>query len=429
MKQTKTDILTGLYTYNVLVEHLEKKLASATDLSTGILYFEIDDPARFNDLFGYNSDKEILLKLSKNISNLLDDELFIRMGTYSFAIVKDHIEDTAPLMAVAKKIINLVREPMSFNGNLLYLTVAIGITTSSKEDTTPQMLISRAENGMKESKQQGTNRISINHETATLSYEHEFKLLHDLPHAIENGEIYFVYQAQYNYDQSAFIGAEVLARWEHPELGNIPPNIFIPLAEKNGMITPLMIKTLTEVSSLFHTLDAEQIKPFSIAVNLSFQVFMEESFLDTVTFLLDAYNLKGRPLTFEIMEDTIPDHLESFTTRLKELKSLGFSLAVDDYGTGHTSLTYLLHFPIDYLKIDRSFVHHIHLNKKDYLLFKSIVDMAKILGLKVIAEGVETKEDDKIIRQFEDITVQGYLYSKPLKTENLIELLKEDRNK
>jgi len=425
MNLNKTDALTGLPTYSVLMEHLAKRMHANQPSQTGILYLEIDDPARFNDTFGYDTDKQILLQFCQNISNFLDDELFVRIGTYGFVIVKDNIENSDIMMSLGEKIINLLREPISFDDNLLYITTAIGISISSKEERDPRVLIKKAEHAMQESKREGINRISISCDRVNFSYAHESRLLHDLPQAIEHGDIHFAYQAQYSYEKSAFTGAEMLARWEHPELGNIPPEIFIPLAEKSGMITPLMTRTLIEASSMFHRLEEHNITEFAIAVNLPFQVLMEESFLDTVRFLLDAYALKGKALTFEIMEDTIPDHLESFSARLNEAKSLGFSLAVDDYGTGHTSLTYLLHFPIDYLKIDRSFVRNIHRNRRNYLLFRSIIDMAKALEVKVIAEGVETKEEDDVLRQFREITVQGYLYSKPLKEEKLIDLLEQ----
>jgi EAL domain-containing protein (putative c-di-GMP-specific phosphodiesterase class I) len=151
---------------------------------------------------------------------------------------------------------------------------------------------------------------------------------------------------------------------------------------------------------------------------------MEESFPDTVAFILEAYALQGKRLTFEIMEDTIPDHIESFTARLNEIKDLGFKLAVDDYGTGHTSLTYLLHFPVDYLKVDRSFIQGIDKKEKTFLLLKSIIDMASALNLEVVAEGVETSYEDKILRQnFSELSVQGFFYSKPSKAEDFLSLL------
>ncbi len=422
MRKHEVDALTGLATYSALLDYLEEEGSEIRTVSPEVLYIEIDEPARFNDAFGYDTDKRILLYFSENISTLLEDELFVRIGVYSFVIAKKKPSRPGELKLLADKIVNQLREPMNLEGNLLYMTASIGIASSVSLNS-GATLVRQAEYAMKKAKREGTNRIVVCHENGAFSFEHELKLLRDLPKAIENGEIYFVYQGQYSYTEKTFTGAEMLARWEHPELGNIPPNIFIPLAEKSGMITPLMNKTLIEVSKMYRELEQRGLQSFSIALNLSFQVLMEESFLDNVRFILDAYALKERPLTFEIMEDTIPDHLESFTSRLDEVKRLGFSLAVDDYGTGHTSLRYLLHFPIDYLKIDRSFVHNIHRDRRNFLLFKSMIDMADALGLKVIAEGVETREEDSVLQRFGEIIVQGYLYCKPLRQEALLALL------
>jgi diguanylate cyclase (GGDEF)-like protein len=425
MDLAKTDALTGLHTYNILLDHLEKLLLSPGEHLTGLLFLELEDPSHFNDAFGYNADKHILLQAVEGIASLLDNEHFSRVGTYSFVIVLENLSSSDDLMVLAQKIINFFREPLSFQENLLYMTAAIGIAyTQGKEKCETVSFIKQAEHAMREAQRMGINRIVVSSGESVLSYSQELRILQELPYAIEREDIYFVYQGQYCYKDESFKGAEILLRWEHPELGNIPPSVFIPLSEKSGMITPLMTRTLVEASSMFKKLQLQGIDTFSLSINLPFQVLMEESFIDTVAFLLDAYELKGKRLTFEIMEDTIPDHLESFTSRLDEIKALGFMLAVDDYGTGHTSLTYLQHFPVDFIKIDRSFITNIGVERKRFLLFKSIIDMAKALDLKVIAEGVETEEEDVILRKhFSDLTVQGFLYSKPSRAEDFLKAL------
>jgi diguanylate cyclase (GGDEF)-like protein len=421
MNLETTDALTGLYTYSVLLEYLEKR----SNVSTGILFIELDAPDRFNDTFGYNADKDILLNVVQGISKLLSEALFTRIGTYSFVIVKNDISSEKELIQLAEKIINLLREPLNFQDNLLYITAAIGISyMSAHEKCDPFTFVKHAEYAMKDAKKMGMNCIMVSEQESNFSYGQELRLLKEFPYAIEHGEIYFVYQGQYNYFEDTFIGAEMLARWKHPDLGEISPSVFIPLAEKSGMITPLMMRTLVEAASMFKKLEKKGIEDFSLSINLPFQVLMEESFPDTVAFILEAYALQGKRLTFEIMEDTIPDHIESFTARLNEIKDLGFKLAVDDYGTGHTSLTYLLHFPVDYLKVDRSFIQGIDKKEKTFLLLKSIIDMASALNLEVVAEGVETSYEDKILRQnFSELSVQGFFYSKPSKAEDFLSLL------
>jgi diguanylate cyclase (GGDEF)-like protein len=420
----RTDALTGLHTYRVLLEYLEERLHTFADESTGILFIELDDPARFNDAFGYNADKHILLSVIQSIQPLFPHTFFARIGTYSFVLIQNNPGSANEVVSMAEKIINLLREPLSFRENLLYITAAIGVSYSEKgESSEPLSLLKYAEYAMKDAKRTGMNRIMVSRQESGFFYDQELRLLKELPHAIEREEIYFVYQGQYCYERECFVGAEILVRWAHPELGNIPPSVFIPLAEKSGMITPLMNRTLVEAAAMFQKLEEKGVETFAISINLPFQVLMEESFPDTVAFILDAYGLRGKALTFEIMEDTIPDHIESFTSRLDEIKALGFKLAVDDYGTGHTSLTYLLHFPVDYLKVDRSFIMNIEKDRKNFLLFKSIVDMATALQLQVIAEGVETVEEDRVLRNFGALTVQGYLYSKPSKPEYFLSLL------
>jgi EAL domain-containing protein (putative c-di-GMP-specific phosphodiesterase class I) len=150
---------------------------------------------------------------------------------------------------------------------------------------------------------------------------------------------------------------------------------------------------------------------------------MEKHFLDTVSFVIQHYGLEGKNLTFEIMENTLPENMELFITLLHDIKKMGITIALDDYGTGHTSLKYLIDLPLDYIKIDRSFVSNVHQNKKKLLLLKTIIDMASILDLNVIAEGVEKEEEDKILKDLSAIcTIQGYLYSKPIEAKALLEL-------
>ena len=410
-----------LSVFENLKDKREKYLEKA-----GVLYVEIDEPARFNDMLMFDADERIMSNFEDKIASITDKKMLARKGQHNFVIIVDNFSVEKDLENLARNIIHIFREPMDLDGNLVYVTGSVGISFSENpiNDMSIRKLVRQAEQTMKEARLKGFNQISVFRGPAPdFSCEQELRLMKDLPKSIDKSEIYFVYQAQYSYSKQAFIGAEILARWKHPELGDISPSVFIPFAEKSGMITPLTTRILIEASVIFSKLENIGIDDFSISVNLPFQVLMEESFIDTVKFLLDAYELGGKKVTFEIMEDTIPDHIESFTLRLQEIKKLGFLLAVDDYGTGHTSLTYLLHFPVDYLKVDRSFVKDIHKNKRNYLLFKSIISTAEALELDIVAEGVETIEEDRVLKSFGDITVQGYLYSKPLEESSFLQML------
>jgi diguanylate cyclase (GGDEF)-like protein len=419
------DPLTGLYTHNTFLSLLSQLLSRTTPSSpVGILYMEFDDLARFNDTFGFDIDDRLLVALSTEIKKLLKDQLFGRVGTYRYAIAVENAEDQQ-LQLLAEQIIHLLSEPFNIDENMFYITATIGISLSKKKSCNAYTLLKYAENTMKRLQKEGTNHIGFHKEEKNPLLKEDLRLMRDLPGAIDAGEFYFVYQPQYSHKKASFTGAEILTRWRHPELGEISPARFIPLAEKTGMITPLTIQILIEASKMFDALSKIGQEKFSLAVNISPQVLMEKSFLETIQFIVEQYELKGKNLTFEIMEDTLPNNLDKFITLLQNIRKMGITIAIDDYGTGHTSLKYLMTLPVDYLKIDRSFVKDIHHDKRTFKLFKTIIDIARTLNLKVIAEGVEVEEEDQILRKLNNITVQGYLYAKPLQAETLLELKKK----
>jgi len=420
------DSLTQLINKDCLLDIIKNKLEYPNAMNRlALLYIEFDDVDRFNDVFGYDIDDKLIIQLSKKIQDILSVEFVLsRVGNYQFAILMYHdaIKDKA--YELAEKIISLLREPFCIAENMFYITTSIGISVLSSDISTPYKLLKTAENTMRKVQKNGHNNIAFTKLLNDESLKKEIELMKDLPSAIDNGEIYFVYQGQYSHDKQCFIGAEMLARWEHPKYGYIPPFIFITLAEKSGMIGPLTIKLLIEASKMFEKLEIDGIKDFSLSVNISPIVLLEKSFYDTVVFLLESYNLKDKNLTFEIMEDTVSDNIENFAKLLTKIKELGIKIAIDDYGTGHTSLSYLINLPIDYIKIDRSFVTNIDKETKKFLLLKSIIDMASTLDMKVVVEGVEEYSEDDLIKMFKDMTIQGYLYCRPINADEFMKKVK-----
>jgi len=416
------DPFTKLITRNYLLEIIKTKLEYSNVMNKiSLLYIEFDDLDRFNELFGYDIDDQLILQLTKQIQNILDAESsFARVGNYQFAILlySDNIKSNS--QKLAEQIIGLLREPFCVGDNMFYVTASIGISILSSDISDAYKLLKTAENTMRKVQKNGHNNIEFTKLLTDESLKKEIDLMRDLPSAIDSGEIYFVYQGQYSHDKKKFIGAEMLTRWNHPKYGYISPFIFISLAEKSGMIGPLTIKLLIEASKMFEKLEANGVKDFSLSVNISPVVLMEKSFYDTVVFLLDSYGLKDKNLTFEIMEDTISNNIDNFANFLDRLKKLGINIAIDDYGTGHTSLSYLINLPIDYIKIDRSFVTGIDKETKKFLLLKSIIDMANTLDMKVIVEGVEEYSEDDLIKIFKDMTIQGYLYCKPIEEDEFM---------
>jgi diguanylate cyclase (GGDEF)-like protein len=422
MHQNNIDSLTKLITRTYLLDIIKTKLEHPNVMNKlALLYIEFDDLDRFNELFGYDVDDQLLLQLTKKIQDLVDAESVVsRVGNYQFAILlyQDNVKDTA--QEIAEGIMGILREPFCIGENMFYVTASIGICVLSSDISDAYKLLKTAENTMRRVQKNGHNNIAFTKLLTDESLKKEIELMRDLPSAIDNGEIYFVFQGQYSHDRECFVGAEMLTRWNHPKYGFVSPFIFITLAEKSGMIGPLTIKLLIEASKMFEKLEAEGVKDFSLSVNISPVVLMEKSFYDTVVFLLDSYNLRGKNLTFEIMEDTVSHNIDNFANLLNKIKDLGINIAIDDYGTGHTSLSYLINLPIDYIKIDRSFVTGIDKETKKFLLLKSIIDMASTLDMKVIIEGVEEYSEDDLIKMFKDMTIQGYLYCKPIEAQDFM---------
>jgi diguanylate cyclase (GGDEF)-like protein len=418
--------LTGLYTKNSLLRVLHARFTNGkAPLPTALLYIEFDDLNRFNDMFGYEIDDHILRKLTQCVVTYLNDEIFARVGTYRFAIATPY-DAEEQLRGLAEMIISALHEPFNVDGTMFYVTATIGIARLSESIVNAQMLFKHAESTMQHLQREGTNHIGFYIPADETYLKTELQLMKDLPGAIDRGELRVVYQPQYSLKERSYVGAEALVRWKHPELGDISPAVFIPLAEKSGMIVPLTVNILIEVSRMFETLVSIGKKEFSLSVNMPASVLMEQSFLGTMQFLQELYGLSGKALFIEIMEDTIPENMDTFIHLLNQIKQMGIGIAIDDFGTGHTSLHYLVNFPADTLKIDRSFVRGIHHSEKIRLLFRAICDMASALEMKIVAEGVEEKEETEALSAFGNIVVQGYYYSDPLCAERLLELLERE---
>lgn len=391
---------------------------------TALLFIEFDDLARFNETFGYDIDDQLLIQLSERIKPLLQaDDILARVGNEQFAIVSDAFETKAGVETFAKRIISMLYEPFFVDPNMFYVSASIGISLSSTQEDNAYKLLKTAENTMHKVQREGKNHILFTQHKTPVSLHNNMHLMEDMPAAIENGEIYFVYQGQYDHVRKSFTGAELLARWRHPKYGEISPGVFIPLAEQSGMIVPLTIKAIVDASKMFSRLETAKIKEFSLSVNISPAVLMNSDFIETVEFLCQNYELIGKKLNFEITEETLTQNIDNLVQLLGKIRAMGIGIEVDDYGTGYTSLQYLANLPIDVLKIDRSFVRGIDSDLKKRALFQAIVNMSHALDIDVIAEGVETSLEDAVIKKFDFMTVQGFLYSTPIESVDFIEKL------
>jgi len=424
---TQIDSLTNLPNRTYAIELLEKKLSSKEENKNliALLYIEFDDLARFNETFGFDIDDKLILKLSHRIASLLEvDDVLARVGNEQFAIISENLQSEESAEIFAKRIIAALYEPFFIDPNMFYISASIGISLSSGDEKSGYRLFKTAQNTMRKVQKDGKNYIAFTRQQDRSYLEKSIRLMEDLPSALENGEIYFVYQGQYSHNTQRFEGAELLSRWQHPKYGELSPETFIPIAEQSGMIGPLTIKALIEASKMFTHLEASGMKDFSISINISSVVLMASDFIDTIQFMRTNYNLVGKKLNFEIMEETLSRNIDHLVHILEKIREMNIGLLLDDYGTGYTSLKSLALLPIAALKVDKSYVRSLEKDTKRQALFQSIVDMSRALDIEVIVEGVETVFEDNIIKRIGCATVQGYFYSIPLKFNDFLNNLK-----
>jgi len=425
---TQIDPLTKLPDRSCLIATLDEHLSGAHRQKgfTALLFIAFDDLARFNDAFGFDVDDQLIVQLSKSVKSLLgEDDTLARVGNYQFVVVTENLHAVEEAEDLAGRILHMLSEPLTVGANMFYISASIGISLAPIDADNAYKLLKSAENTVRRMQHEGKNQIAFSHHRIETSYEESVQLMADLPAAIENGEIYFVYQCQYSYAEERFVGAEILARWRHHDYGEVSPELFIPLAEQSGMIEPLTIKALIDAAKMFAALEQRGITDFSLSVNISPVFLMNSHFIETIRFLLDYYDLSGKALNFEITEETLIRNMANLTQRLEAIRQMGIRIEVDDYGTGYTSLNYIANLPIDSLKVDRSFVGDIDKDRKRRALLKAIVDMSHAMDIDVIVEGVETQEEDEIIRTFEAMTVQGYHYCEPMVFDDLLAKLKQ----
>lgn len=429
-QSTQIDALTNLPNRTSVIDALEKKLSSAKENKnlTTLFFIEFDDLSRFNETFGFDIDDKLIIQLGHRITSLLGkDDILGRVGNEQFAIISQNLHSEKSAEIFAKHIINALYEPFFIDPNIFYISASIGISLSSADENNGYRLLKTAENTMRKVQKDGKNHIAFTRHPDPSLLEKNKRLMKDLPAALENGEIYFVYQGQYSHNTHRFDGAELLSRWQHPIYGDISPEIFIPLAEHSGMIKPLTIKALIEASKMFVHLDEAGMKDFSISVNISPDVLMASDFIDTVRFIRSHYNLVGQKLNFEIMEETLTQNIDNLIHVLEQVREMDIGIEIDDYGTGYASLKSLALLPITTIKIDKSYIRKLEQDTKRQALFQAIVDTSRALDIEVIVEGVETVLEDNIIKKCGWITVQGYLYSKPVKSDILLDTLIEKK--
>jgi diguanylate cyclase (GGDEF)-like protein/PAS domain S-box-containing protein len=418
------DALTGLPNRALFVDHVKlaiARLQRREDQTFAVLYLDLDRFKVVNDSLGHMGGDQLLVGIARRLENCLrPGDTIARMGGDEFTVLLEDIGDGSTINQIAERIQSELSAPFNLSGREVFTTVSMGIALSSREYERPEDILRDADTAMYRAKGLGKARHEM---FDTGMHSQALKLLQletDLRRALERKEFMVVYQPIMSLETGLLCGFEALIRWPHPERGLISPIDFIPLAEETGMIVQIGEWVLREACEQMHRWQVVfPTEPAAfMCVNLSVKQFSQQDLIEKVAAILQETKLAPTSLKLEITESAVMENVETATRMLTELRELGVQLAMDDFGTGYSSLSNLHRFPINTLKIDRSFITRMVENNENAEIVRTISGLAQNLGMDVVAEGVETREQLEILRSLGCKYGQGYFFSKPLDTQS-----------
>jgi diguanylate cyclase (GGDEF)-like protein len=417
------DTLTNLPNRMLLQDRLSRMMLKAKRNKTyvAILFLDLDRFKKINETLGHDIGDQLLLEVSKRLKNCIrKSDTVARIGGDEFGVILDDLRDVKFVAVVARKFLQALSKPIIIQEYELYATSSIGISLYPDDGEDEDVLFRCADTALYRAKDAGKNNYQYyTPDMNTRAFE--FLLMESgLRKAVENDELVVFYQPLINLENNKLIGMEALLRWQHPEKGMISPGDFIPLAEETGLIEPIGEWVLQAACAQNKKWQDAGYPPVKVSVNMSSRQFNKKNLVEMVNETLEKTGLSPEYLGIEITESVIMQDVKSTITKLKKLHGMGICLSIDDFGTGYSSLSYLKLFPIDFLKIDRSFVFNISSDSTDAAIAASVILLAHSMELKVVAEGVETSEQLELLRGQGCDYVQGFLFSKPLAAEEFV---------
>jgi len=421
--QANHDSLTGLPNRILFIDRLQQsiKISQANQKKIAVVFIDLDHFKEINDSLGHPIGDKVLVEVTKRIqSTMKESDTLSRLGGDEFCIILNDVEDVSDIIV---KEMQLLKEPIKINNHTLYVGMSVGISMYPNDGVDASSLLKYADAAMFKAKNDGRNTYCFYDEAMTVrAYERIF-LETALREALQKEEFVVYYQAQVNAKENTIIGMEALVRWKHPTKGLISPLKFIPLAEDTGMIIELDRLVMAEALNDFYSWHKDGLNPGKLSMNLAMKQLQEPDFIDFTKELIKNKQEIAKYIELEVTETQIMSNPEQSIKVLEELSDMGISIVIDDFGTGYSSLSYLKRLPIDKLKIDKSFVDGLPLDADDSAIVKTIISLSENLNLKVIAEGVETKEQKDFLIENACDLIQGYYYSRPIPANEMREYL------
>ena len=418
------DDLTGLPNRTLYRDRIEQAIEKSKRAKKkfAIFFIDLDNFKQVNDSLGHDAGDRVLLDATKRLKeSIRAEDTLARLGGDEFTILFEDIYRFEDIANLARKILERFRKPFIINGHTLYISCSIGVSIYPDDGTNGEDLLKYADNAMYKAKEEGRNSFRFyTQEMTELAFE-RIMLESNIRQAIKNNEFEVYYQSQYNAKTKKIIGMEALIRWKHPTLGMIPPSKFIPFAEESSLIIEIDNWVMQSAIKEIAQWRSEGIDTGVLSLNLAIKQLESDKFIKNLQQTMQKYNFNPQWLKLEILERDIMKFPQENISKLKELKALGISIALDDFGVGNSSLMYLKEFPIDQIKIDQSFVRGIE--KDDNTILIAIIALASALKLSTIAEGVETKTELDFLLEHNCSLIQGYYFFKPVNGSKCKEIL------
>lgn len=427
-KSMLMDALTDVSNRFAYSERMDALLHSTTEMEKqvqhAVFFLDLDRFKQVNDTLGHSTGDQLLVEVARRIKTLLKNkDILARYGGDEFVITLTNIVHPREAAKFAEQVIRVIEQPICIDEQEIFVSTSMGISIFPEDGATTEELVNRADKAMSYSKENGRNRFAFYFEELNTDTKRVLLLDTELRKAIENQDFELHYQPKVCTKTHSIVGVEALVRWTSSKLGFVSPAEFIPYAEETGLIIPL--------SEIIFQLACEGQREFAkagygktpIAINVSSIHFQQQSFLDSIQKILEKNNTSAQNFEIEVTERTVMNSASETVSKLVKLKQLGFTLSIDDFGTGYSSLSYLVRFPLDVLKIDRSFIQHICSLDDKQAIVDAIIQMAHRLKMNVVAEGVESAQQVDLLRDMGCDYIQGYYYSKPLPMNELLDFL------
>lgn len=419
-RQANFDEITDLPNRVLALDRLRGAIISAQrhNHNVGVLFLDLDNFKKINDTLGHATGDQLLKKAAERLTRCIRaEDTVARLGGDEFTVILPKLNSAAHAEPVIQKILDTFSAPFILGADEVFVSVSIGVTVAPEDGLDAHILMQNADAAMYRAKEQGRNTFQYFTKELNWRAVERMRLESHLVHALSRNELQVHYQPILDLNSFEIIGAEALLRWSDPVLGNVVPERFIPLAEDTGMIVPIGSWVLDTVARQMEVWNRKEFPPLRMSVNISSRQFRGSGILDIVKEILGKYNIGAHLIELEITEGLLLDELPQTNENLRELASRSIRLSLDDFGTGYSSLKYLSQFPVNTLKIDKSFVADVATDPDDATVVEAIIAMAHRLGLQVIGEGIETAEQLEFMHKHECDLAQGFYFSEPLPAE------------